>query len=179
MTRTSLTVTYAALVVLANWLASKWIVGVGFGLAAPAGVFCIGAVLVIRDWLQQITSFRYTLAVLVATGLLSYAVSEVTGWALGRIALASLGAFLVSETLEALIFTPIRRRSLTLGVGLSATIGILVDSFLFLWIAFGSVGYWEGNSLGKGYMLLVGVALTALRRRLIPVESALTRSKPV
>jgi hypothetical protein len=35
------------LAILANWLASRYVVSVGFGRTAPAGVFCIGAVLVL------------------------------------------------------------------------------------------------------------------------------------
>jgi hypothetical protein len=32
-------------VILANWLASRYVASVGFGYVAPAGVFAIGAVL--------------------------------------------------------------------------------------------------------------------------------------
>ncbi len=45
-----------------------------------------------------------------------------------KIAVASVLAFTVSETIEAIVFTPIRRRNLTLGVALSATVGNSVDS---------------------------------------------------
>ncbi|MGC9973946.1 MAG: hypothetical protein ABSC36_00970, partial [Gaiellaceae bacterium] len=46
---------YLGLVILANWLASAYVVGVPLTeYQAPAGVFCIGAVLVLRDWIQQL-----------------------------------------------------------------------------------------------------------------------------
>ena len=39
---------FVGLVIMANWLASRYVVSVGFGKLAPAGVFCIGGVLVLR-----------------------------------------------------------------------------------------------------------------------------------
>ncbi len=165
-----LTLAFVGLVVLANWLASKYIVSVPFTpYLAPAGVFAIGAILVIRDWLQQITSFWYTLALVYVAGLLSWLLGDVLGWTtVTRIAVASAVAFTVSETLEAIVFTPVRRRSLTFGVALSATVGLLVDSLLFLYLAFGSEAFLRGQVIGKAEMVAVGVALTAARRRLVP-----------
>jgi uncharacterized PurR-regulated membrane protein YhhQ (DUF165 family) len=65
-------------------------------------VFCIGAILVLRDWLQQLTSLRYTLLLVPIGGLASYLIGVGAGWtSLQRIALASLAAFVVSETVEA------------------------------------------------------------------------------
>lgn len=172
---------YLGLVVLANWLASAYLVTVPFtGYLAPAGVFCIGAVLVIRDWLQQLTSARYgtvrgllaSLPVVYAAGGISWLAGELAGWtSLERIAVASMVAFSVSETVEAVVFAPLRRRSLTAGVAVSATVGNAIDSWLFLWIAFGSQALFLGNFVGKLEMIAVGVALTAVRRVLVPVRS--------
>lgn len=168
--KTVLTVSYVGLVVLANWLASAYVVHVPFTpYLAPGGVFAIGAILVIRDWLQQLSGFWRTLLLVYLAALLSWAAGEIFGWTpVERIALASVVAFTVSETLEALVFTPIRQRSLTLGVGLSATVGLFVDSLLFLYIAFGSETFLRGQVIGKAEMVAVGVVLTAARRRLVP-----------
>lgn len=167
-----LAVTFVALVVLANWLASKYVVHVPFTpYLAPAGVFCIGAVLVIRDWLQQLRGLRWTMPLVLIAGIASYAIGEAAGWtSLRKIAVASLIAFLVSETVEALVFTPIRKRHLTFGVALSATIGNALDSWLFLTIAFASTAFFWGNFWGKTEAILIGVILTASRRWLLPVE---------
>jgi queuosine precursor transporter len=163
---------YIGLVVLANWLAATYIVDVGFGYQAPAGVFAIGAVLVLRDWIQQLAGLWPTMAMVYAAGLISWAIGEVAGWtSLERIALASVVAFSVSETVEALVFTPIRNRSLTAGVGLSATVGTAIDSFLFLWIAFGSEEFFAGQVIGKLWMVAAGTALTLVRRRVLAVAS--------
>jgi uncharacterized PurR-regulated membrane protein YhhQ (DUF165 family) len=164
-----LAVAYVALAVLANWLASRYLIRVPLtDYLAPAGVLCIGAVLVIRDWLQQLTGLFTSLALMVAAAAASYLIGVGAGWtSLQRIAIASVVAFTVSETVEAVIFTPLRRRSLTAGVAVSATIGNAIDSALFLQIAFGSQRFFMGNFVGKLEMIAVGVALTAARRRLV------------
>src|SRR5439155_22904708 len=108
---------YVGLVILANWLASRFVVSVGFGRVAPAGVFCIGGVLVLRDWLQQLRGLAWTMPLVYAAGLSSWAIGDAAGWtALEKIAVASVIAFTVSETVEAVVFTPLRKRRLTLGV---------------------------------------------------------------
>ncbi len=110
---------FVALVLLANWLASRYLVRVPLtDSTAPAGVFCIGGVLVLRDWMQQVAGLRWTMPLVYGAGLLSWLVGEVAGWtSLEKIAIASVVAFTVSETVEALVFTPIRRKTLTLGGG--------------------------------------------------------------
>lgn len=168
----SLSAGFIGLVVLANWLASRYTVTVPLTTyVAPAGVFAIGAVLVLRDWLQQLAGLRWTMVLIPIGGASSYLIGELAGWSsLEKIALASLAAFLVSETLETVVFTPLRERSLTFAVVLSATAGNAVDSVLFLAIAFGSEAFFMGNFIGKLEMIAIGGILTLGRRRLLPVE---------
>jgi len=169
----TLSLVYVGLAVLANWLASRYIVRVPFtDYLAPAGVFCIGAILVLRDWLQQLAGLAWTLILVLIGGGASYLIGEAAGWtSLRKIAVASLAAFVVSETVEAAVFTPLRRRHLTAGVALSATVGNAIDSWLFLTLAFGSLAFFAGNFVGKLEMIVVGVALTACRRVLLPVTA--------
>lgn len=163
---------YVGLAILANWLASRYVVSVGFGRIAPAGVFCIGAVLVLRDWLQQLYGMRWSLPLVYVAGLASWGIGEAAGWtSLQKIAVGSVIAFTVSETVEAVVFAPFRRRNLTLGVALSATIGNALDSLLFLWIAFGSLSFFAGQFIGKSEMIAAGTLLTLARRRLVPVAA--------
>lgn len=166
-----LAVAYVSLVVLANWLASRYVIHVPFTpYLAPAGVLCIGGVLVIRDWLQQLRGLRWALPLMLVAGAASYGIGMAAGWtSLQKIAVASVAAFLVSETVEAVVFTPLRNRNLTLGVALSATVGNAIDSYLFLALAFGSQAFFLGNFIGKLEMIAVGVVVTAFRRRLAPV----------
>jgi len=172
--KSGIALAYVGLAILANWLASKYIITVPFtgGLRAPAGVFCIGAVLVLRDWFQQLTSVWRSLVLVYVAGIASYVAGVALDWtSLQRIALASLCAFTVSETLEAVVFTPVRKRSLTVGVAASATIGNAVDSWLFLTLAgFGTVFFW-GQFWGKTEMIALGVLVTALRRDRFPVAA--------
>lgn len=165
---------YVALAILANWLASRYIVTVPFtgGLVAPAGVFCIGGVLVLRDWFQQLTSLWRSLALVYIAGIASYLAGVAFGWtSLQKIAVASLVAFTVSETLEAAVFTPLRNRSLTAGVAASSIVGNAVDSWLFLTLAFASTAFFWGQFWGKTEMIAVGVALTVARRTWVPVTA--------
>ncbi|HEV2593243.1 MAG TPA: VUT family protein [Gaiellaceae bacterium] len=164
---------FVALVLLANWLASAYIVHVPLTpYTAPAGVFCIGGVLVLRDWMQQLGGLVRTMPLVYAAGLASWLVGDLAGWtSLEKIAIGSVVAFTVSETVEALVFTPLRTRSLTLGVALSATVGNAIDSWIFLTIAFSSTAFFWGQFWGKNEAIAVGVLLTLSRRRLVPVSA--------
>ena len=108
----------------------------------------------------------------VVAGLLSWLVGDLAGWtSLQKIAIASVVAFTVSETIEAVVFTPIRRRNLTAGVALSATVGNAIDSLIFLTLAFSSLAFFWGQFWGKTEAIAIGVALTFARRRLVPVPA--------
>jgi len=139
---------------------------------APAGVFCIGGVLVLRDWLQQLAGLLRTMPLVYAAGLASWLIGDLAGWtSLQKVAVGSVVAFTVSETVEAVVFTPLRRRSLSLGVGLSATVGNALDSWIFLTLAFSSTAFFWGQFWGKSEAIAAGVALTLARRRLVPAPA--------
>lgn len=167
---------FVALAVLANWLASRFTITVPFThLLAPAGVLCIGAAFVLRDWLQQLAGFLWALAAIPVAGAASYLIGEAAGWTgLQKIAVASLVAFCASELLEVVVFTPLRRRTLTGGVLASGMVGNALDSWLFLTLAFGSTAFFWGNFIGKAEMILVGAALTAARRYALPVAAGVS-----
>jgi uncharacterized PurR-regulated membrane protein YhhQ (DUF165 family) len=84
----ALSVIFVGLVVLANWLASTYIVNVPLTpYQAPAGVFCIGGILVLRDWMQQGFGLVRTMTVVYAAGVISWIVGDIFGWtSLERIA---------------------------------------------------------------------------------------------
>jgi len=165
---------YVGLVILANWLASAYVVDIPLTpYTAPAGVFCIGAVLVLRDWIQQLRGLYWTMPLVYTAGLISWAAGDLAGWtALEKIAIASVVAFTVSETVEAVVFTPIRNRNLSLGVALSGTVGNAIDSFLFLQIAFGKQEFFWGQFWGKSEMIVIGTVLTMMRRKIAPIALA-------
>jgi uncharacterized PurR-regulated membrane protein YhhQ (DUF165 family) len=169
-----LALAYVGLAVLANWLAAKWTVPVGFGLLAPAGVWAIAFVLVIRDWLNQLSA-KLSVALIPVASILSYGVAEAAGWSgLQKIAIASVAAFCLSELVEFCVFAPIRKHKFTLGVALSGSVGLVLDSYVFLAIAFGSLAFMDGQLVGKAEALLAGVAITFWRRKQIPVAAVVT-----
>jgi len=124
------------------------------GIVAPAGVYLVGLALVLRDLLQEATSWRWSaVAVMVGAGLSALFSPE--------LALASATAFLASELLDLAVYTPLRRRGMVLAVAASNAVGIAVDSLLFLWLAFGSLDFLTGQVLGKTWMTIA--AIVALR----------------
>jgi hypothetical protein len=78
---------------------------------------------------------------------------------------ASATAFLLSEFADFAVYTPLARRRLVLAVVASSAVGLVIDSIVFLWLAFGSLEFLPGQIVGKAWMVLVAVPLVAYLRR--------------
>lgn len=144
---------YAATIVAANvTLALVGLIPVGFGLMAPAGVLWAGLALTLRDWVHESLGPRYTVGAVVAGAALSWLISP-------SFALASGTAFLVSEMADMAVYAPIRKRNWLLAIALSNTVGLLVDSVLFLSLAFGSLDFLVGLVWAKLAVTVVTVAV--------------------
>jgi uncharacterized PurR-regulated membrane protein YhhQ (DUF165 family) len=79
---------------------------------------------------------------------------------------ASGVAFLLSELADLAVFTPLQRRRFLLAVLASSVVGLVVDSAVFLYLAFGNLDYLTGQVVGKAWMVLLASPLIAwLRRR--------------
>lgn len=151
---------YVATIPVANWLVAHYgAVPVGFGYAAPAGVYMVGLALVLRDAIQQTLGRGVALAAVVVGALVSYWLAS------PALALASSAGFLVSELADALVYTRLRDRGLVWAVLAANAIGLLLDSVLFLRIAFHSEAFLPGQILAKTYMTLLAVAVIAVWRR--------------
>ena len=74
--------------------------------------------------------------------------------------IASAVAFLLSEFADLAVYTPLAR-----AVVASSTAGLVVDSIVFLWLAFGSLEFLAGQIVGKAWMVLASVPFVALLRR--------------
>ena len=136
-------IAYVGTIWLANWAITTFgLVPVGFGLLAPAGVYFAGLAFTFRDLTQDSLGRRWTYAAIVIGAALS-------GFLSGPLAIASGVAFLVSETSDLLVYSPLRERRWLLAVGLSNTVGLFVDSILFLLLAFGSLEFVWGQVVGK------------------------------
>ena len=96
--------------------------------------------------------------------------------------MASAAAFLLSEFADFAVYTPLARRRLVLAVVASSLVGLVVDSIVFLWLAFGSLEFLSGQIVGKLWMVLLAVPFVAyLRRRderLGEVVVAFVETKP-
>jgi hypothetical protein len=146
---------FIATVIGANWsLATFGIVAIGFGLTAPAGVFSAGLAFTFRDLLHE-TGGRWWVvgAIIVGAGLSAFIEDA------QKFAIASGVAFLASETADLVVYSPLRRRGWLRAVAASNVVGFVVDSALFLWLAFGSLGFITGQLVGKGYMTVAAIAI--------------------
>lgn len=136
------------------------LVPVAPGLMAPSGVTMVGIALVLRDLVQRrLGTAISALAVLVGSGLSAL-------YAPASLVVASATAFLLSELADLAVYTPLARRRLVAAVIASSCAGLVVDSIVFLWLAFGSLDFLAGQVVGKAWMVLASVPLVAwLRRR--------------
>jgi uncharacterized PurR-regulated membrane protein YhhQ (DUF165 family) len=164
-------VLFALTIPAANWLIGNvgtacvpphgpCLVPVAPGLIAPSGVTMVGVALVLRDLLQRrLGTAISALAVVVGSGLSAL-------FAPAALVVASATAFLLSELADLAVYTPLARRRLVLAVITSSCVGLVVDSIVFLWLAFGSLDFLAGQIVGKAWMVLLSIPLVAwLRRR--------------
>ncbi len=160
---------------LANWMIghvgtvcppnSPCLVPVAPGLMAPSGVLTIGAALVLRDIVQRCLGARLALYAILAGAALSAMIASAS------LVLASTAAFLVGELADFAIYTPLQRRGLLLAVLAAAAAGILLDSVIFLHLAFGSLALLPGQIVGKAWAALASLPLIRLMRRIAPTPA--------
>jgi len=129
-------------------------------LMAPSGVLMIGIALVLRDLVQR----RLGVGVAAIAILGGAAISALI--APPALVIASAVAFLFSELADMAVYTPLARRRLVAAVAASSLVGVVVDSIVFLWLAFGSLDFLAGQIVGKAWMVLLSIPFVAwLRRR--------------
>jgi uncharacterized PurR-regulated membrane protein YhhQ (DUF165 family) len=163
-------VLFALTIPAANWLIGHvgttciangpCVVPVAPGLMAPSGVMMVGVALVLRDLVQRrLGAVMSVLAILCGTALSALLAPP-------SLVIASGVAFLLSEFADLVVYTPLAQRRLVLAVVASSVAGLVVDSIVFLWLAFGSLDFLLGQVVGKGWMVLLSVPFVAwLRRR--------------
>jgi queuosine precursor transporter len=60
----------------------------------------------------------------------------------------------------------LQERRFVTAVVISSVVGLIVDSIVFLWLAFGSLEFLTGQVVGKAWMVLLAVPfILYLRRR--------------
>lgn len=161
---------FAMTIPTANWLIGNvgtvcipngpCIIPVGFGLDAPSGVLMVGAALVLRDIVHERLGAAWALAAIALGAVLSMFLAP------PALIVASVAAFTLAELADFAVYTPLRKRHLTVAVLASGLLGSIIDSAVFLWLAFWSFAHIEGQVLGKLWMTLAAaVVLYALRAR--------------
>lgn len=159
---------FAATIPAANWLIGNvgtvcipqgpCLIPVGFGLDAPSGVLVVGAALVLRDIVHERLGALWALAAIALGAVLS------AFFASPALVIASVAAFALAELADFAVYAPLRKRHLTAAVLASGLVGAVIDSAVFLTLAFGSLAHIEGQIVGKMWMTLAAAAvLFALR----------------
>jgi uncharacterized PurR-regulated membrane protein YhhQ (DUF165 family) len=135
------------------------VVPVAPGLMAPSGVLMIGIALVLRDLVQRRLGAGFSAAAVLTGAILSAAVAPPS------LVLASGVAFLLSEFADLAVYTPLARKQLVAAVVASSLVGLVVDSIVFLWLAFGSLDFLMGQVVGKAWMVLLSIPFVHYLRR--------------
>jgi uncharacterized PurR-regulated membrane protein YhhQ (DUF165 family) len=160
---------FALTIPAANWLIGNagavcvpngpCLVPVWPGVMAPSGVLMVGLALVLRDIVQR------RLGPLAGLGAIAVGTLISAMLAPPAIVLASVAAFLLSELADFAVYTPLQRRRFVTAVFASSVIGLVVDSLVFLHLAFGSLDFLAGQIIGKAWMVLLALPLMHLLRR--------------
>ena len=161
---------FALCIPAANWLIGNagttcvpqgpCLIPVAPGLMAPSGVLMIGLALVLRDLVQRRLGVRWVIAAIFAGAALSGVLAPPS------LVVASATAFLLSELADCAVYTPLQRRRLVLAVLASSAVGLVIDSAVFLYLAFGSLDFLAGQVAGKSWMVLLSLPFIAwLRNR--------------
>ncbi|MSP05518.1 MAG: VUT family protein [Acetobacteraceae bacterium] len=166
---------FLACIPTANWLIQHvgtvcvpngpCLIPVAPGLVAPSGVALIGLALVLRDVVQRCLG-KYASLIAIALGT---ALSTLI--APPALVLASAVAFFLSEIADFAIYTPLAQRRLVTAVIASALVGLVVDSVVFLFLAFGSLDYLAGQVVGKTWAVLISIPFIRLLRRAAPTPA--------
>lgn len=165
----ALVVAFTLTVPLANWLIGNvgtvcipdggpCLIPVAPGLVAPSGVLVAGLAFVIRDLVQQRLGAIWAFAAILAGGAISATVAP------PALVIASTSAFLLSELADMAVFTPLQRRGLVIAVLISSLVGLLIDTLVFLQLAFGNVDLMWGQLVGKSWMVLLALPIIHLMR---------------
>ena len=129
------------------------------GIMAPSGVLMVGAALVLRDLVQRRLGVEFGIGAIVVGAAISAVLAP------AALVIASAAAFLLSEFADFSVYTPLARRRLVLAVVVSSLVGLVVDSIVFLYLAFGSLDFLLGQIVGKGWMVLLAVPFVVYLRR--------------
>lgn len=128
------------------------------GIDAPSGVIFAGLTFTLRDMIQDRVGRLASITCIIIGSLLSMFLSS-------ELAAASGIAFLVSELLDLAVYTPIRSKSIVMAIIASNTVGLTIDSILFLSIARIPLSLLPGQIIGKMWMTVIVIAIILVIKR--------------
>ncbi len=118
----------------------------------------VGLALVLRDLVQRRLGKGWALVAIGVGAVLSYLLAP------PQLVVASTVAFLLAELADFAVYTPLQERRLVLAVVASSLVGLVVDSVVFLQLAFGSLDFLAGQIIGKTWMVLLAIPVIWLIR---------------
>lgn len=130
----------------------------GSSLMAPSAVLVVGLAFVLRDLVQRRLGVGFAAAAIILGAILSAALAPPS------LVLASAVAFLISEFADLAVYTPLQKRRLLVAVFASSIVGLIVDSIIFLQLAFGDLTFVWGQIVGKAWMVLIALPFIAWLR---------------
>ena len=152
---------FIACIPLANWMIgsvgtvcppnSPCLIPVAPGIMAPSGVVMIGIALVLRDMVQRRLGKLWAVGAILVGASISGLLAPPT------LVLASTVAFLFSELADFAVYTPLQKNRLITAVFASSLVGLVIDSLVFLYLAFGSLDFLAGQVIGKTWMVLLAL----------------------
>jgi len=122
-------ISYIISIIIANILVDYFGIVHYLGLTFPAGVVLVGLTFSFRDFVQQYWGPLKIWVFIIIAAIITLFMN----W---QLALASVSAFLIAETVDWLIFT-ITKKEFTQRILLSNTISTPLDSIAFVVLAFG------------------------------------------
>lgn len=170
MKKSLLAASFLATIPAANWLIGHvgtcvphgpCLLPVAPGIEAPSGVLVIGAALMLRTMLQELAGRRWVLGCIVAGSALSAVIAPTA------LVMASAAAFLCGELSDWAVYSRLRERGFAVALVMAGIAGSVVDSALFLGLAFGSLAFMPGQVIGKAWASLAAAAALAARQRFI------------
>lgn len=159
---------FIATIPFANWMIGNvgtfcvpngpCMIPVAPGIAAPSGVLAVGVAFVLRDIVQRELGASFAVVAIVLGAVLSGLVAPPS------LVVASIAAFAISELADFAVYTPLQKKGLIRAVVASSIVGLALDSAVFLYLAFGSLAYIEGQIIGKLLMVLLAIPVIKFYR---------------
>lgn len=130
---------------------------------APSGSVIMGIALVLRNLLQQVAPRGWILGAIILGTIIAAFVAP------GALVLGSATSFFFSEMADWGVYSPLRNRFPVFAVLAAGTVGSVIDSTIFVWLAFGGhLTLIEGQFIAKIWASIFAACLIATLARKTP-----------